>query len=309
MKNLLYLSRCAFGGWPTFTVHLSKKFNYPIHKITKRSEAKARDFGYECKYLNCHIDKIKKLDNLLITAIDKHYFKFLPHIPDGTDIVIHDPTEVRGTSKAILRDHLKRFNIITIRKTVQDYISHHFGLHSSFKYHPFYEYPITNCYEKKGGISISRIDYDKNIHMIVSANDIINDPHNNIEIYGAPNDLYVYFKLKKSNYNQYYCGRFGKSFRSLDGLLFDKKFLVDMSTIKNDGGGSQYTFLEAIHNRCILVINKGWLKRESHLIPGINCIAVENEHELAHIIKENDDLSFIVDNALDLLKFHTKEKW
>ena len=82
-----------------------------------------------------------------------------------------------------------------------------------------------------------------------------------------------------------------------------------MSTIKNDGGGSQYTFLEAIHNRCILVINKGWLKRESHLIPGINCIAVENEHELAHIIKENDDLSFIVDNALDLLKFHTKEKW
>jgi glycosyltransferase involved in cell wall biosynthesis len=49
-----------------------------------------------------------------------------------------------------------------------------------------------------GAISISRIDYDKNIDIIVRANSLILDQNNKIEIYGEPNERYIYQKLLKN---------------------------------------------------------------------------------------------------------------
>ena len=34
-----------------------------------------------------------------------------------------------------------------------------------------------------------------------------------------------------------------------------------MSTIKNDGGGSQYTFLEAIYQGCVLILHRGQIQQ------------------------------------------------
>ena len=31
--NLLYLAKPVYGGWVTFTAHLSHKYNSPIYKI------------------------------------------------------------------------------------------------------------------------------------------------------------------------------------------------------------------------------------------------------------------------------------
>ena len=42
------------------------------------------------------------MDNLLITAIDKNYYDYLEYFPDGTYIVIHDPTEVKGKKNKLL---------------------------------------------------------------------------------------------------------------------------------------------------------------------------------------------------------------
>jgi hypothetical protein len=36
-KNLLYLAKPVYGGWVTFTAHLSKKYSWPIYKITKKT--------------------------------------------------------------------------------------------------------------------------------------------------------------------------------------------------------------------------------------------------------------------------------
>ena len=46
--NLLYLAKPVYGGWVTFTAHLSHKHNAPIYKIGKRNETFKRDYGYEC---------------------------------------------------------------------------------------------------------------------------------------------------------------------------------------------------------------------------------------------------------------------
>ena len=76
-KNIFYLAKPVYGGWVTFTAHLSKKNNYPIYKITKRTEKNKRDFGYECEYQNLNLADALKLDNPLITAIDKHYWQYI----------------------------------------------------------------------------------------------------------------------------------------------------------------------------------------------------------------------------------------
>ena len=36
--NLVYMARPVYGGWVTMTAHLSLTFNYPVIKITKKSE-------------------------------------------------------------------------------------------------------------------------------------------------------------------------------------------------------------------------------------------------------------------------------
>ena len=44
--NLIYLAKPIYGGWVTFTSHLSLKYKYPIYKISKITEKKYRDYGY-----------------------------------------------------------------------------------------------------------------------------------------------------------------------------------------------------------------------------------------------------------------------
>ena len=33
MVNLIYMAKPRFGGWVTFTAHLSQKYNYKLYKI------------------------------------------------------------------------------------------------------------------------------------------------------------------------------------------------------------------------------------------------------------------------------------
>ena len=96
--NLVYMAKPGYGGWVTFTTHMNLKYNAPVYKIGNRTENKKRDYGYGVQYQNMHIDEIIKMPNLVITAIDKNYYKYLDKFPDGTVIVIHDPTEIKGKS-------------------------------------------------------------------------------------------------------------------------------------------------------------------------------------------------------------------
>ena len=39
----------SLSGWVTFTVHLAKKFNYPLYKVSKRTEKKIKTFWLWCR--------------------------------------------------------------------------------------------------------------------------------------------------------------------------------------------------------------------------------------------------------------------
>ena len=87
--------------------------------------------------------------------------------------------------------------------------------------------------------------------------------------------------------------------------------MVDLSAIKNDGGGSQYTFLEAIHQGTVLVLNKKWVDNvNTPFINGKNCLVIEDEYDLAYILKSKHiPTEKIAKNAKKLLKCHIKTDW
>ena len=228
---------------------------------------------------------------------------------DNTKIVIHDPTEVTGKKALPILEHLRRFDVITIRPGMTEYLKQIHGIESTYKPHPFYEYTI-NELPKVTNVSISRIDFDKHTDIIIKANNLLrNDDEDatTIDIYGAKNDLYCYHKLTKEqelNLQDFYYGNFKKDFSELDKILSEAKYCVDLSAIKNDGGGTQYTFLEAIYQGAILILNKKWITKDSIFIPNENCLVVTDENDLYKLLQSDTDYSHIRHNAYKLLEPH-----
>ncbi len=311
------MARPIYGGWVSFTAHLSLKNNLPLYKIGNKTEKKKdnspvlREYGYGAQYQNISPNDIKNIKTeMLITAIDKNYYEHLNMFPSGTYIVIHDPTEVnKKTASEYLMKHLKRFKIITIRESVKKYLKKEYDLDSTFLIHPFYEYSFSKSPRPSDAVSISRIDFDKHTDIILDANKKLSEKQK-IDIYGAINRQYVFFKLKDTDFTKYYKGSFDKSFESLNDILKDAKFCIDMSVIKYDGGGTQYTFLEAIYQQCALVINKKWVDGfKTPFVNKKNCFVVENGNELSELIKESPNINSITKNAFDILKPHLKIDW
>ena len=319
--NLIYMAKPPYGGWVSFTAHLALKYGYPLYKIGKRTELlksgerRLRKFGYGVFYQNISIEDALKLPNVLITAIDKNYYKYVNQFSPTTTLVIHDPTEVKGKSCQAVLDVLGIYKIITIRLSVKSFIKAKYNIDSVFKPHPFFEYPIIKPTKKRSGcVSISRIDFDKHTEVTLKANKLLPEKQK-IDIYGAKNDRYVYFKLKKEDldFEKYYKGSFKKSFTDLDAILGNKRFVIDLSVIKNDGGGSQYTFLEAIYQGCVLILNRKWLTAKDNIFKeGFNCLVVEDEHDIKRLLTQkhtNKTLVSLATNAKLLLKPHTDVSW
>ena len=300
------MARPIYGGWVSFTAHLSLKYSLPLIKLGSKTEEKQRPYGYGVEYQNRAPNDLPK-GRLLITAIDKTYYEFLDKLPDGTLIVIHDPTEVSGKGKEPVLKALARFKVITIRESVKKFLNDEFGIKSKFIIHPFYEYPFTKTRDPGGAVSISRIDFDKHTDIILKANKSLKDP---IDIYGAINRQYVFFKLNDLGFKKFYKGPFEKSFEDLDDILADAKYVVDMSMIKNDGGGSQYTFLEAMYQGCALVIHAKWVSEsKTDFIDGKNCFVVADSDELAGLLNKDPSTSRVVKGGKELLKPHIDVNW
>lgn len=313
--NLIYMAKPTYGGWVTFTSHLSLKNNYPIFKIFDSKQKKnTRKFGYNTNYTNLSINDIIKKKNIIITALDKHYWEYLKYFPENTILVIHDPGEIKHNINPLIKDNfLKKFKIITIRETVKNFFLEKYNINSKFLIHPFFEYDKSNLESMNNyAVSISRIDYDKNIDIILRANKLITNDKNKIKLFGSENRFYVYKKLKDLEFDKYWYGKFKKllpiQYKNKD-ILKKCKFVIDLSTIKNDGGGTQYTFLEAIYNDCILILHNDWINKDNIFKHNYNCLGISNELELTEILEINNNYDNIIINSKKILKNNIKSNW
>jgi len=318
--DLVYLANPVYGGWVSYTAHLfyrlNKNYRVRLFKIAKRRENSKREFGYGVKYRNITGDDIALLHNPIITAVDKHhvdlldYFIYQPQFDERglavkAILTVHDTTEL-----PVVRNYLSAFRILAIRRTVARILREEYLCKDVlFIHHPFFRFSRQPCpKEKTGAIALSRIDWDKHTDIIVDANEQLCEK-DKCDIWGVHNRAYVKRSMNWDHFFEIYKGRFDKSFAAVEELLRCKRFLVDMSSIKRDGVGSQYTFLEAIHCGCALVLNSEWFKLgadEDGLIPDYNCFAVSDAAELAKVLSQTsaDKAAMFAKRAKRILAKH-----
>ena len=148
--------------------------------------------------------------------------------------------------------------------------------------------------------------------MVDAVNQLIQDHKKKVQIFGAENRIYVHHKLGELDFYNYWKGKFEKSYPLTyqdKDILKNTHYVVDMSTIKNDGGGSQYTFLEAIYQGCVLVLHRDWVNQGETFKEGVNCLAADTPEELASILSEPRDITNLIKESRKLLKPHLVVKW
>jgi glycosyltransferase involved in cell wall biosynthesis len=309
---LFYLSDYRYGGCTTFTAHLMHILNRTyVLSLTKAFTKDIGDFGYGVKFQRKPIEFLTQVKEMFIADMYENFHLLQKMKDKHITIVIHDPGEIFDENEG----YLKEWNIIVIRKTVQAYLKRKHNIKAKFLYHPFYPYKkhLNNILEnsdinsRKAVVSISRIAPHKNTDIILKANKKLS---NHIKIYGLVNPQYVSSELKNLDFDKHYHGTFDKSFSQVSAILSKSKFMVDLSEIPNDGGGTQYTFLEAIYNNSAIILNRNWIetvdKKYRDFKEGYNCYAVSNEHELIELINNSDniDTTNVVDNATKLMHRH-----
>ena len=168
-------------------------------------------------------------------------------------------------------------------------------------------HPYLPCNPKRNeqwnAVSYSRLDWDKHTEIIAGANEILPNKLK-CKIYGSENRLYAYMKLDKvfPNWKNDYKGKFPKVIGAGAIVASKAKFAVDMSAIKKDGNGSQYTFLEAWDAGSVLVLNSKWTQdNKGEMRDGFNCIAVNDSKELAEVLSSSPDQSLLENGKKSLI--------
>lgn len=305
--SLFFMYKTFGGGTTSYTVHLARAFEMAgikpfIYRVRERGEHFSRPFskyeGIEYRNITAQqaLDKVKRRPALMTAPCNSKYLPFAPTIiPDlmkkGMRIVIHDPNEFE------IYDHLDgnkwKFSNqpICIRPSMQEFFPK-----AEFIPHPYVrEMPIDrwkpHVERETLAISIARVTFVKRTHLILEANRIIKrdgSSGDQIELRGAENRLYTRHVLSKK-FPEYKQGKtgfpmtWGASAREAEQGIF----AVDFTWFPDDGGGSQYSFMEAWDAGTVNIIHKDWMRYRGEMYPhptdraSGNCLAVKDAQECA----------------------------
>lgn len=303
MIYVLYATKVNIGGWATFTRHLVDSLRdqgqpCELVKLGNRTELFLRPFGADHQYRNMHIDDLAKCAKgspIIIAALGKHYVEEAEHlIKLGAKVVIHD------TAESTVRMGVE--NPWCIRKVLAQLYG------GTFIRHPYVRHDLDTVPfpRTKKIYATSRVDFDKNTAMILDANRL----GAKIDIVGFENRLYTKFKIVP-DYPEWVQspGTHPRTGAGSFALLREALAMVDLTDIKGDGGGTQYTFLEAWDAGARPVIGDWWLRKGDDMVRGRNCHAVGSAEELAVLAKQlrrDPEIFNDFNYALQLRRHHPK---
>lgn len=309
--NLAYLTNVKLGGFATFTTHLllglrANGVKARLFKPAKKLERKLRPFFGGVGYQNVPFDFLRSeaKRTIIVCAYAKAFPEALEALLEGgASIVIHDPTELKGG----LEDLVLRFQpkVIAIREVNALAFQQRGFEHVKLLPHPYMPMGGERATSRpKRAVSFSRIDFDKHTDIVVRASEV--EP---IDIYGAVNPMYAFHKLNAAcpGWKSHYRGSFEPGLHAAVALASDYAWAVDMSVIAGDGGGTQYTFLEAWDAGCGLVLNRGWMREGGTIVEGAHCLSVKDHDELAHTIRRDVPLR-LREAGAELLMAHDAKR-
>jgi len=287
--DLFYLSPNPYGGWVTFTAHLVDALKAvgikpTMYKIRPRSEKKPRPFGYDLHYTNISLqDALRSPNKKLIVAAAKNHADDTAALYDaGAALVVHDPTEIRNLPPLNGRT-------VVIRQIGLTYLPT-----ATFIRHPYQRRPDYEVFNRTTrAVSTSRIDFDKHTALILDANRLVPDEAK-CKIYGFENRIYTRFKIVP-HYPEWEQSKaaYPRNKEAAFKLLCSAQLAVDMSLIKGDGGGTQYTTLEAWDAGAVPVIQRDWLRTGDDMVENQNCFAVGDATQLAALLKDVENTTHL----------------
>lgn len=263
---LAYLAAPRTGGWVSFTAHLAHGLRQAGHRpvvlrLGKRTESRTRDFGMGLEYTNTSLatmDLLARQQPFIVTAVSPKVIEpeaLMGLRACGAGLVIHDPTELKPDVQAALVGDTGPLWVI--RPTMLDYLPG-----AQLIPHPYARAGLGRWAGRKlRAVAYSRLDWDKHTDMIVEANRIVQE-QDRVRIHGTENRMYTHHKLDSidPDWRTQYDGPMPRTDLWAGARLALRSDLaVDLSAIKGDGGGTQYTFLEALDAGSRLVINRRWL--------------------------------------------------
>jgi len=266
--NLVYMAAARTGGWVSFTTHLmhglrAAGYTPRLFKLTKRTEPFMRSFGMGFEYQNVSITTAEYLAEQSVPMIVTCCWhtladKLAPLVERGAHLVVHDPAEIkRAPVLAQVADTVRPGRLVVIRPVMLTHLPN-----ALLVPHPYVRAPQLLRTAEMHAVSYARLDYDKHTEIVTGANELLPDDRK-IDIYGSDfNRLYMYRVLddRTPGWRSLYHGPMPRNDLWAGARLAARaRRVVDMSVIANDGGGTQYTFLEAIDAGTPLIVHGKWL--------------------------------------------------
>ena len=228
--------------------------------------------------------------------------------------VIHDATQFPLWSKLVNAPSLAKLDrMICIRPAMQSYVPK-----AVFIRHPYVRSCQNTSYSswedrRVLASSIARVHNQKRTHLILQANRLLRKSER-IEVLGAEYRLYSYGLAK----------RFPDVFKQAGGelqwalridcapkMLEDSCFNVDMSRFLRDGGGTQYSQLEAMDAGCINIMHNDWFDVPGTLTCGKHVWTASTPEEIVRILKNGyrtDAAARIREDCYEMLKKHDPKR-
>lgn len=310
--NLYYLSGNNYGGWVSYTLHLiealrAAEADIQLWKIGNRTEDFERVFAKTSyKYRNTTLDDaLARRGKHLIVVLAKNQVEAGEALmkKKRARIIVHDAVEGRFYDDLpFKRPFLVRANL------VEHYPD---GIFIPQPFHRAYKnLDNLSAHNRRplNAVSLSRIDFDKNTDILLEANEKLQKVFK-IDIRGFENRLYTKFNiLPRFPYWEQSKRAFSNDINSGSHIARESKFMVDLTEIKGDGGGTQYTYMEAMDAGTICVVHTSWLDKKG---PMKNIgIPVSNADELASLLRDRGLSKFWtnVEAGYKLLNKHAPAK-
>lgn len=314
---LFFMHRQFGGGATSFTVHLYRGMQRAglapvILRLAPRTESRERPFSrYEgVTYRNVNIDEavrtVSTTPSLMTAAV---HSKELPFAPDaiprlmqaGMRVVTHDPNEYK------VYDYIPHMTQppFCIRPTMKKFFPK-----SVFIPHPYVREFEETRYERGErellAVSVARVSFVKRSLMILEANELLSK-RDRIVLRGAENRLYTRHKIlpRFPNFEQGGTG-FPMTWGASARECRRGKFAVDMTYFPDDGGGTQYSLMEAWDAGTVNIVHEDWLRYAGEMQAGVNCLQVADHRELAKVVAtgRNRDVADVVDAGYHALSEH-----
>lgn len=296
--NLFFLlpASTQLGGCTSFTLHLHRAFKVlgfdpVLYRIGSHPTPRQTSFPYGLPMWTVPLERAlieaQSAPSLIVYCFWRKcgvYAKQLMTL--GVPMVLHDPAEFHDEELALMRSMayrplvIRKANVLGLRQ---------FGIEATYAPHPYV--PINPGVQeiRYHGLSLARLDFRKRTHIICEANAALESEGKAVHLFGEVNRMYEYHQLRKlhPNWKQWYHGEFPATVGSAVHLFAQARYAVDLTQIRGDGGGTQYTFFEAWDAGIPLILNRAWSTAgDDEVRDGDSCLMVQDAAELTRVLRQ-----------------------